>query len=94
MVMVLTVIPVEGTKSYGTQLTQAFDIEGPFVSPEDAIGRLNDEGGLDDILKFIAGCQRRLSDLIGESVILVNFEEQREGESGTPFSGSFNVSLN
>jgi len=42
--------------------------------------RLTAEGGLDEILQFVARCQHRFSDVLGESVVFVNFQEPEDGD--------------
>lgn len=77
MLMIMTVVPV-GDKAAQGDLTQAFDIQDP--TGRSVEERLTAEGGLDEILQFIARCQRRFDDVLGESVVFVNFQESDEGD--------------
>jgi hypothetical protein len=91
--MVITVVPTGTKPSFREEFRQAFDIEGTFTDTEDAVLRMSEEGGLDDILRFLSRCQKRLDGLIGESVILVDFRGEAEDE-GTPPDGHYAPSLN
>jgi hypothetical protein len=85
--MVITVVPTGDQPSFPEEFRQAFDIEGTFTDTEEAVSRMSEEGGLDDILRFLCRCQTRLNGLIGESVILVDFQAG-ESEEDDPVGTS------
>lgn len=96
MLMILTVIPADLENPFRDELKQTFDIQDPLDSAQDVVRRMTEEGGLDDVLKFVTRCRHRLAPLIGESVILVNFREPAEfdamDEAGVP--AAFRPSIN
>lgn len=85
MHMTLTVIP-STLRALNKNLTEVFEITNPFVTAsEGGVVGWNEDVPVQEILLFVSEYHKRLSQIIGELVILVNFEEETE----TPDENAF-----
>jgi hypothetical protein len=75
--MTLTVIPTAFT-CLNKGLKEIFEISNPFITADEGVVAWNQDIPVEEILGFITDYHRRLSDVIGDNVILVNFDEKHE----------------